>query len=220
MKLLKRHVVFTTLMICGVFTIAEAQQVPNMTFADSSHLYFAIVVGKDTIPWVVLPEVDVYAYAPAHLQKKVEEWNRLVNAVYVTYPYARIAAGVLNNVNAHLATAHYTRRERKQYLKEQENVLKQKFGPSIEDLSVYQGRILIKLINRETGTNCYDIIKEMRGGFSARLWQTVAFVFGSNLKSTYNKQEDADIESIVETLESNPYYYNAYYYSIYQKYRL
>lgn len=217
MKFLKRHVILTALMMCGVFTVAKAQ-IANTTFGDSSHLYFAIVVGKDTIPWVVLPEVDIYANAPPHLQKRVTEWNRLVNAVYVTYPYARIAAGVLTEVNAHLDSAHYTKRERKEYLKSKEQELKQRFGPNIEDLSIYQGKVLIKLIDRETGQDCYNIIKEMRGGFSARLWQTVAFVFGSNLKTDYNKQEDADIESIVEQLESNPYYYNAYYYSRYRKY--
>lgn len=217
MKLLKRQMILAMLMICGVFTVAKAQ-VPNTTFGDSSHLYFAIVVGKDTIPWVVLPEVDVYADAPPHLQSRVREWNRLMNAVYVTYPYARIAAGVLNEVNAHLDSVHYTNREKRQYLKSKEQELKQRFGPNIEDLSIYQGKILIKLIDRETGRDCYNIIKEMRGGFSARIWQTVAFVFGSNLKTGYNKQEDADIEDIVEQLETNPYYYNAYYYSRYRKY--
>jgi hypothetical protein len=217
MKLLKRQMILAMLMICGVFTVAKAQ-VPHTTFGDCSHLYFAIVVGKDTIPWVVLPEVDVYADAPPHLQSRVREWNRLMNAVYVTYPYARIAAGVLNEVNAHLDSVHYTNRERRQYLKSKEQELKQRFGPNIEDLSIYQGKVLIKLIDRETGRDCYNIIKEMRGGFSARIWQTVAFVFGSNLKTGYNKQEDADIEDIVEQLETNPYYYNAYYYSRYRKY--
>lgn len=217
MKFLKRQMIAVVIMMCGVFTLAEAQT-PKTSPIDSSHLYFAIVEGKDTIPWVVLPEVDVYADAPPHLQKRVREWNRLVNAVYVTYPYARIAAGVLNEVNAHLDSVHYTKRERRQYLKSKEQELKQRFGPNIEDLSIYQGKILIKLIDRETGRDCYNIIKEMRGGFSARIWQTVAFVFGSNLKTGYNKQEDADIENIVEQLETNPYYYNAYYYSRYRKY--
>jgi hypothetical protein len=67
------------------------------------------------------------------------------------------------------------------------------------NLSVYQGKILMKLINRETGNNCYNILKEFKGGFTASFWQTVAFFFGSNLKQPYDpKGEDAEIESIVK----------------------
>jgi hypothetical protein len=178
---------------------------------DSSKMVFAYIDGKDTIPWMVLPEVDVLADAPPNLRKRVREWDRLRNAVYVTYPYARIAAGLLKDVDSHLDTIK-SKREKKAYLKLKEQQLKQQFAPQIEDLSVYQGKVLIKLIYRETGTDCYDIIRQLKGGFSARLWQTVAFVFGSNLKTAYDKQENADIESIVEEIENNPYYYNAYYY--------
>lgn len=215
MKFLERHVIIPVLLICGVFTLANAQT-PAL-HPDSSQIYFTIVQGKDTLIWAVLPEVDVYADAPPQLQKRVREWNRLVNAVYATYPYARIAAGVLNQVDGHIDSAHYSRRERKEYIKTKEQELKQEFGPGIEDLSIYQGKVLIKLIYRETGTDCYDIIKEMKGGFNARIWQTVAFVFGSNLKTGYNKEEDSDIESIVQQLESNPYYYDALYYSRYYR---
>lgn len=179
---------------------------------DSSRLVFSYIDGKDTIPWVMLPELDITARAPSHLAKRVREWNRLRNAVYVTYPYARIAAGVLRDVDQHLDSLD-NRHQRKQYLNGKEQEMKQRFGPKIEDLSVYQGKVLIKLIYRETGDDCYSIIKELKGGFSARLWQTVAFFFGSNLKNQYNRQQDADIESIVKEIESNPYYYNAYYYS-------
>ena len=60
----------------------------------------------------------------------------------------------------------------------------------------------MKLINRQTGNNCYNILKEYKGGFNARVFQTVAFVFGSNLKQSYNASEDdRDIESIVRDLE-------------------
>lgn len=193
----------------GVCRMAEAQAVSSPV--DSGRMVYTLIEGSDTIPWVVLPPVDIFTKAPRHLARRVREWNRLRNAVYVTYPYARIAAGVLQDVDAHI-DSFQTKKARKQYLHEKEEELKKRFGPKIEDLSVYQGKVLIKLIYRETGTDCYDIIRQLKGGFSARLWQTVAFVFGSNLKSAYNRQENADIENIVEELEYNPYYYNAYYY--------
>jgi hypothetical protein len=80
--------------------------------------------------------------------------------------------------------------------------LKKEFTDPMEKLSVYQGKVLMKLINRQTGNNCYDIIKEYRGGFSARLWQTVAFFFGSSLKQPYDAQgDDHEIEIIVQEVE-------------------
>ena len=63
-------------------------------------------------------------------------------------------------------------------------------------------KILMKLINRQTGNNCYDIIKEYKGGFTARFWQTVAFFFSSSLKQPYDaKGDDRQIEAIVNEME-------------------
>ncbi|MFY0254976.1 DUF4294 domain-containing protein [Chitinophaga sp. 30R24] len=160
----------------------------------------AIVVGSDTIPVITLAIVEVVEQMPKALRKERERWSRLRNAVYVTYPYARSAARVLKDVNSRLATM--SKREQKAYLASKEKELKAQFGDKLENLSVYQGRVLMKLINRETGQNCYEIIKELKGGFNARVWQTVAFFFGGNLKSEYDKQEDKDIEVIVQELET------------------
>lgn len=190
--------------MCG-----QAQNLPSA--ADKGRFVPTFIDGKDTLPWAVLPPVEVLASAPRRLRKQVRKWNRLRNAVYVTYPYARIVAGVLKDVDTHLEQIP-NKKQQKKYLKLKEDELKATFGPKIEDLSIYQGKVLIKLIYRETGHNCYNLIKELKGGFSARFWQTVAFVFGSNLKTPYDKKKNADIESIVEEIESNPYYYNAYYY--------
>ncbi len=121
------------------------------------------------------------------------------NAVYVTYPYARKAGFVFNDIENKISNIHNPA-EVKRYIKSREKDLKKEFAEPIKNLSVYQGKILMKLINRETGgTNCYDILKEFRGGFTARFWQTVAFVFGSSLKQPYDPYgDDAEIESIVQ----------------------
>ena len=82
---------------------------------------------------------------------------------------------------------------------QREKDLKKEFTTPLTNLSVYQGKILMKLINRETGNNCYEIIKEFKGGFMARFYQTVAFFFNSSLKQPYNADgEDAEIEKIVQ----------------------
>jgi hypothetical protein len=168
---------------------------------------WAIVVGPDTLPLINLPEVVIAAKMPARFRARMEEWSRLRSAVYTTYPYAREASQIFRAVNAKLATIS-DKKQKKIYLASEEVQLKKEFAPKLENLTIYQGKILMKLISRETGSNCYDIIKELRGGFSARLWQTVAFFFDSNLKTDYDTQQDNDIEIIVREIEQNNSYQN------------
>jgi hypothetical protein len=135
------------------------------------------------------------------MRRRLEEWTRLRNAVYVTYPYARRAGLIMNEMNAKLALLN-NEGERKAYIMSREKELKKEFTQPLEQLSIYQGKILMKLINRQTGNNCYDIIKEYKGGFTARFWQTVAFFFSSNLKQPYDpKGDDQAIEVIVQEVE-------------------
>jgi hypothetical protein len=98
--------------------------------------------------------------------------------------------GVLTNISDKSA--------RKDYIKSREKELKKEFTDPLTNLSVYQGKVLMKLINRETGNNCYEIIKEHKGGLTARFYQTVAFFFNSSLKQPYDpKGDDLEIEKIV-----------------------
>ncbi len=152
----------------------------------------------DTIPQSWLPTVEVRAIQSKAVAKYWREWTRLRNAVYVTYPYAKSASKVINEVNAELVNVK-DEKTRKQIIRAREKDLKKEFADKVTNLSVYQGKVLMKLINRETGNNCYEIIKEYKGGFNAGFWQTVAFVFGSNLKQAYEaKGEDREIEKLVQ----------------------
>ena len=149
--------------------------------------------------------------SPAKLAKYIAEWTRLRNAVYVTYPYARAAGGVINDVNRNLANVH-DKKERKAYIKSREKDLRKEFADPLGELSVYQGKVLMKLINRQTGNNCYEIIKEYKGGLKARLYQTVFWFVGGSLKQEWNLKENAmdrDIESIVKEIDGN-WYQNPY----------
>jgi len=149
--------------------------------------------------------------SPAELRKHIEAWNRLRNAVYVTYPYARVAGTTINQINAQLAGVTI-KRKRKELIKEREKELRNQFTEPLTNLSVYQGKILMKLINRQTGNNCYEILQEFKGSLNARLYQTVAFFFGGNLKQDWDlakNRTDRDIESIVREIDgtwyNNPY---------------
>jgi hypothetical protein len=121
--------------------------------------------------------------------------------VYVTYPYAVAASRVMNEINARLTNVT-DKRARKEIIRSREKDLKKEFADKLTQLSVYQGKVLMKLINRQTGNNCYEIIEEYKGGFSAGFWQTVAVVVGSSLKQEYDPQDkDRAMESIVQDVE-------------------
>lgn len=162
----------------------------------------AIYYDGEWMPYKELEMAWVSNKSEKWLARYVEEWTRLRNAVYVTYPYARTAGYLLNDMNAHMASMN-SRHERKEYIKSREKELRVQFADPLSNLSVYQGKILMKLINRQTGNNCYDIIKEYRGGFTARFYQTVAFFFGSSLKQDWDLQDKTDrqIENIVREID-------------------
>ena len=169
---------------------------PNDTIIVPARIYQGEIVSSRNMSyvWVGHP-------MPPAMRKRLEEWTRLRNAVYVTYPYARKAGIILNDISAKLALLN-TEDERNAYVKSREKELKKEFTTPLENLSVYQGKILMKLINRQSGNNCYNIIKEYKGGVTARFWQTVAFFFSSSLKQPYDpKGEDQDIEVIVQEVE-------------------
>lgn len=191
--------ILSALLILGIALCHSGASAQEARGADVIPLH-AVVVGQDTIPVITLAIFDVVAKMPKALRKERERWSRLRNAVYVTYPYAKSAARILKDVNSRLATMS-SKKERKAFLAGKEKEMKAQFGDKLQNLSVYQGKVLMKLIDRETGQNCFEIIKELKGGFNARVWQTVAFFFGGNLKSDYDKQEDRDIEVIVQELE-------------------
>jgi hypothetical protein len=158
----------------------------------------AVVYEGDTIEAKILAGVYVWKGTLTARQR----WTRLRNAVYVTYPYARKAGFVFNDIEKHISGST-NKQFINRYINSREKELKKEFTEPLTNLSVYQGKVLMKLINRETkGTNCYDILKELKGGFTARFWQTVAFFFGSDLRQPYDaKGQDAEMESIVKEVQ-------------------
>lgn len=162
----------------------------------------AIVYENEVMPYKELGMVWVSNLSAKKLEKYVKEWTRLRNAVYVTYPYAKVAGTTINDINLHLKNVT-SKKERKDYIQTREKELKKQFSDPLTNLSVYQGKVLMKLINRETGNNCYEILKEYKGGFNARLYQTVAFFVGGNLKQEWDLTDKTDrqIEGFVKEID-------------------
>ncbi|MCA6511965.1 MAG: DUF4294 domain-containing protein [Chitinophagaceae bacterium] len=168
---------------------------------DTLRVYAMIDTNGDTIPYSILPPVSVFTQLTREQKKYWAEWTRLRNAVYVTYPYAIAASKIMNEINVKLVNVD-SRKERRKIIHAREKELKREFTDKLTKLSVYQGKVLMKLINRQTGNNCYEIIEEYKGFMSAAFWQGVAFVFGSNLKQAYDASgKDRDMEKIVRDVQ-------------------
>lgn len=188
-----------------------AQKFTSPWGVNDTILVTGILYNGELLPYKELEMVYVSNLSPEELAKAIAKYNRLRNAVYVTYPYARTAGLTLNDVNYHLAGIQ-SKSERKKYIKTREKELKAQFSDPLTNLSVYQGKVLMKLINRQTQNNCYELIKEYKGGMNARMYQTVAFFFGSSLKQDYDFVKDAtdrQIETIVREIDgawyANPF---------------
>src|SRR5919112_3058831 len=171
-----------------VFFLFSGQNVAAQAYSNDTLKVYAFIVDGDTIPGGRLLDVNVRTVMLEKWRNYWAEWSRLRNAVYVTYPYAKAAGKVMNEVNAALVNVT-DKDERKRIIKSREKELKREFADKLTNLSVYQGKVLMKLIYRETGNNCYELIQEYKGGFTAGFWQTVAILFGSNLKQNYEPRE-------------------------------
>lgn len=168
---------------------------------DTIRVYAFREADGTLVPGGWLEPVTVYTYLSAKKRRYWNEMTRLRNAVYVTYPYAKAASKVMNEIN-HKLEGVTDRKQRKAIIHSRESELKKEFADKLTNLSVYQGKVLMKLIYRETGNNCYEIIDGYKGRFSAAFWQTVALVFGSNLRQNYEPSgNDKAMEYIARDVE-------------------
>ncbi len=188
------------LFLVVLFSIKSTSLFAQTATADTI-LTGAVIYNGDTIEAKTLTDVWAYTKVNVNALNASAKWTRLRNAVYVTYPYARRAGAVLNDINSKLVNVT-DKSARKDYIKSREKELKKEFTDPLTNLSIYQGKVLMKLINRETGNSCYEIIKDYKGGLTARFYQTVAFFFSTNLKQPYDANgDDADIEKIVKEVK-------------------
>ena len=159
------------------------------------------VVDGDTIPVISLREVYIISWKYLD-SKQARKMTKLMKNVKIVYPYARLAGIKLDEYEEILANAA-SDRERRQIMKQAEEEIEAEYGQELRDLTVSQGKILIKLIDRETGESSYNLVSELRGEFRAVFYQAFARIFGYNLKVKYDPEgEDKDIEMIVRMIEN------------------
>lgn len=161
----------------------------------------AFVIDGDTILLSNLPQIIIKDRRTFKSKRHAVRYNRLVRNVKKVYPYSQLAASLLKKYNDTLAMTT-NKRAQKQIMKRAEKELWDKYGDDLKKMSLSQGLILIKLIDRETGSTSYDLVQELRGSFTAFIFQGLARLFHLNLKSSYNDDgEDQRIEDIVLLIE-------------------
>ena len=184
------------------FSQAKEDTAPLKKVPIDGILVRAKVIDGDTVPYVTLSEIKVFGERTFKDPVLAEKYRRLKRDVKKVYPYAVLAGIKLKEYDAVLAKMPLEA-ERKIYMKKVEKELKKQFEGDVRNMTMTQGRILIKLIDRETGNTSYDLVKELRGSFSAFMWQSVARLFGSSLKSEYDPQgDDKMIEQIIQLIQS------------------
>jgi len=183
-----------------VFSISRvsAQQVEG----DNSGVTRGYIEGSDTIPIILLPEVYIFDHQYYDYLYLKRRYRRVIRNVKKAYPYAKIAGIKLKELDDQLATIP-DEKERKAYIEKAEEEIMGQFEKDIKKLTVTQGIILVKLIDRETGQTSYQVIKDLKGGFTAFFWQGIARLFGNNLKAKYDPEDqDRVIEDIVKGIEA------------------
>lgn len=177
--------------------IAYAQEIK----VEQGYVLPGIIVDGDTLALVKLPKVYVFPTLKFASREDYLRYRRLVRDVKKVYPYAQIARKTFIEMQIGMQ-AYPEGAKRKKYIKQKEDELMKLYSAELKDLTIRQGRILIKLVDRELNKSSYEIIKELRGGFQATIWQGVARMFGESLKSEYDaKGEDALIERIIIMIE-------------------
>jgi|GEM_PF-5068216 len=163
----------------------------------AKRLPFVIEHG-DTIPVYTLQDTRVSPPPPdAATLEKQKEWERLLRNVRYLMQYANLCAYKMHEIDTKMA-AMDKKHDRKKYLRTEREQMVKDYAQTLKDLSAYQGKLLIKLIYRQTGKTSYDIIKEYESGFTAGFWQTLSKLDAMDLKETYDPKKDVMIETAIK----------------------
>jgi Domain of unknown function (DUF4294) len=162
---------------------------------DTIKTYLTVDSGK-LMPWIVIPDIKITDTRIFKSQEDLDNYRRLRYNVLKVLPYARFAGQRYRQLQRDLALTA-DKHKQKELIDACETQIKDLFNKEIKDLTISQGEVLIKLIDRETGNTSYAMVKDLKGGFKAFLYQSAARIFGHDLKETYDPDQQKDIEAIL-----------------------
>jgi hypothetical protein len=198
---LKEGLIFLFLLLIGFDFHAQSVASDITTVPAYGVRCRAEIVSGDTIPVVDLYGVDICTNFVFSNKRQHEQWTRTKYNVKIVYPYAILAAAKLKEYDKALEKMT-DKHMRKSFLKYCEKDLKKEFEDELKQMTTTQGRMLMKLIDRESGKTTYQIVEQMRGSFQAVMWNALACLFGNNMKVQYDPIEDVMIERAIKLVEA------------------
>lgn len=169
---------------------------------DTSDFMIGIVKDKDTTIHKIIAEVRVFPQKKFKSKRQARRYSRYIRKVKKVYPLAVKARELLKKYEPEYYALE-DKKDRRKLMKKLEKELLSEHKEDLKKWSISDGRILLKLINRETEHTPYELIKDFRGDFSAVFWQGIARIFSNNLKSGYDPdEEDRILEEIVTLIEA------------------
>lgn len=192
------------LFLIATDAFSQKDSVKNRTDSLPDKFYVVPEVERNGVklPEIEIKEVTVHAKPSKEHRREYRQYEKLVSNIKKVYPYAVIVRTKLSQINEQLKNIPDEKDQRK-YLREIEKGIFAEYQDDIEDMTISQGRLLIKLIDRETMNTSYALIHDYRGKFSAAFWQGIARIFGTNLKDEYDPYgEDALIEAIIIEIDA------------------
>ena len=164
-----------------------------------------LIENGDTVFYSKIKEATVVGHGSVKSKRDWKQFRRMVYNLKKVYPYTQIAKNKLAEMNAHFIRLG-TKKERKEYIDRVEKEMMAEFEGPLRKLSRSQGKMLIKLIDRETGQSSHALVKELKGNFTTFFWQNIGRLFGYNLKDRYDpKGEDSVLEELVQMYENGTF---------------
>jgi hypothetical protein len=200
------RLIFTILIIflfvTGVSGQKDTLKHKNDTLPERFYLLQKVKRDGVTMPEVEIKEVTVVARPRTARRNEYRKYERLIYNIKKVYPYALMVRIKLNQVNEDMKNIT-DEKKRKNYIKDVEKDVFAEYEDDIQEMTITQGRLLIKLIDRETQNTSYALIRDYRGKFTAAFWQGIARIFGTNLKEEYDPYgDDALIELIIREIDA------------------
>jgi hypothetical protein len=191
-------------MFTGIMVYSQKDTIDHRvdTLPDRFYVIQKVNRGGETMPEIEIKEVTIRGRRTISARFAYWRYERLVYNLRRVYPYAVIVRTKLEEVNSRLS-ALPDDKERRKYIRDVEKDVFRDYEGDMRQMTITQGRLLIKLIDRETQNTSYELIRDYRGRLSAAFWQGIARIFGSNLKDEYDPEgDDALIEKIVQEIEA------------------
>lgn len=208
-----KRAIISILIIVFTLPVALGQSRSRRTPKPQNVLKYQVIDGDTIYMFNMSPAIVVAT------RKKGKEWRkyyRLVHNFSKVYPYALIAKEILLEADSTITAGQMNNRKKNRYVSKLQEELFDVFEEPLKDLTISQGQLLLKLIQRETGIVPYEIIKTYKNKAAAGFWQGIARMFGSNMKTPYDKNgEDADTEELVQIYQKGDF--NILYWSIFGK---